>query len=134
MPIISAKQVTPRNIRGVIPDYYKNRPYRELVEGDKITISSCVFSVYNARKNGEVIRTKSGEPINNITIYFGLDDGSYTSLKNDIVLAQMISLTGFDEKSDVGYYSFEFPSEDVEVIRENTKMGPKEVPVLCFQQ
>ena len=130
MSIISTKEVTPRNIRAVIPEKYKGMAYHNLTKGEKVALTSCVFSVY------DVTKEKDGETkvYRNITVYFGLGDGTYTSLKNDIVLGQMIALTGFDERSDVGYYPFDFPTEEVEIVEVTTKMGTKDVPVLAFQQ
>lgn len=143
MPIISVKEVTPRNIRAVVPDKYKSMPYMALAKGDKVTINSCVFSVYPAKgKDGNVLRVQNGDNagkvVTNITIYFGLDSGHYTSLKNDVVLGQMSALTGFDDSSDVGYYPFDFEPETVEVITVDVPMGKgdakKNVPVLAFRQ
>jgi len=140
MSIINVKEVTPRSIRGVIPEDYRAMPYIALNEGDKITIKSCVFSVYPARnkETHEPMRVEkgpnAGKLITNITVYFELSDGHYTSLKNDVVTGQMCALTGFDDSSDVGYYRFDFEPETVTVCKTETKMGQKTVPILAFQQ
>lgn len=132
MSIIKIEEITPKNIRAVIPPKYKGKAYKKLVEGDKVTIVSVVFSIYNARKDGEFIVTKQGENITNTTVYLGLSDGHYTSLKNDIVLGQMAALTGFDETA-VGYYEYDVPPENVTVVTTEAKMGKKTYPVLAFK-
>lgn len=143
MPIIKVSEITPKNVRGVVPAEYRGMPYRQLAKGDKIVIDSCVFSIYPAKnKDGEKILIQNGEDagktVNNCTIYFGLGDGHYTSLKNDVVEGQMCALTGFDTfRKDCGYYPFKFDPETVEVIEVKTTMGKgekkKDVPVLAFQ-
>lgn len=141
MPIVNVKNITPKKLRGVVPDKYRNLPYRELKKGDKVVIDSCVFSIYPARdketrqpltiQNGP----NAGKTINNCTVYFGLGDGCYTSLKNDVVESQMCALTGFDTANkEVGYYDFTFDPETVECIEVTVKMGQKDVPAIAFQQ
>ena len=143
MPIIKVSEITPKNVRGVIPVEYRGMPYRQLAKGDKVVMDSCVFSIYPAKnKDGEKILIQNGEDagktVNNCTIYIGLADGHYTSLKNDVVEGQMCALTGFDTfRKDCGYYPFKFEPETVEVIEVKTTMGKgekkKDVPVLAFQ-
>ena len=133
MSIIGIDSVTPKNIRNVMPDMYKGMAYRQLKEGDKVTIINCTFSVYQAKKDSEPLVTKSGLPVTNVTVYFGLDDGSYTSLKNDIVTGQIAALTGFDKENVIGQYDYSFEPERVKVVKAKTKMGNKEVDVLAFE-
>ena len=143
MAIIKVSEITPKNIRGVVPEEYRGMPYRQLTKGEKVVIDSCVFSIYPAKnKNGEKIVIEHGEDagktLNNCTIYFGLEDGHYTSLKNDVVEGQMCALTGFDTfRNDCGYYPFKFDPETVEVIEVQTPIGKgankKNIPVLAFQ-
>lgn len=132
MSILKVEEVTPKNIRAVIPPKYKGLGYKKLKAGDVVTLTSVVFSVYNAKKNGEPIVTRDGENITNVTVYLGLDDGHYTSLKNDIVYAQMSALVGFVEDS-IGYYDYDFDPEKVKVVSVKTKMGQKEIDVLAFE-
>jgi len=141
MPIVNVNNITPKKLRGVVPEEYRNMPYRELKKGDKIVIGSCVFSIYQARdketRKGLTIENgpNAGKPITNCTVYFGLGDGCYTSLKNDVVESQMCALTGFETvNKDIGYYPFHFDPETVECIEVKVKMGQKEVPVIAFQQ
>lgn len=134
MSIMKIGEIAPRNVRAVVPDKYKGMGYRKLKEGDIVTIQSVVFSVYNARKDGEILTTKNGDPINNVTVYLGLADGHYTSLKNDIVLAQMCALTDFDEGVDVGYYPYDLAvPEKAKIVTTQVKMGQKTYDVLAFE-
>ena len=133
MSIMKIGEIAPRNIRAVVPDKYKGMGYRKLKDGDIVTITSVVFSVYNARKDGEILTTKNGDPINNVTVYLGLSDGHYTSLKNDIVLAQMCALTGFSEDVLTGYYPYDVEPEKAKVVTTQVKMGQKSYDVLAFE-
>ena len=125
--MMKIEEITPKNIRAVIPDKYKGMGYKKLDKGDEITITSVVFSIYNAKKDGAPIITKNGENITNVTVYFGLSDGRYSSLKNDIVYGQMAGLVGF-YKTDVGYYEYDIEPEKVKVVPAQTKMGARPLP------
>lgn len=130
MSIINAKNVTPKSIRSVMPSEYKTMPYNEIHKGDVITITSCVFSVYQARD-------KDREPIDgvyNCTLYLGLDDGSYTSLKGETVIGQLTALTNFSHENEPGQYYFNFEPEKCTVITVSEKRGSKTFDYLALEQ
>ncbi len=127
-----------------VPDIFKGRTYRKLTEGEEITITSCVFSVYPVKdkQTGEIIYWVSPngmkKPFLNCTVYLGLKDGSYTSLKNNVVQMQMTQLTGFKFSQEGQFEYLIVPNETVKVIKtvEYYGKGDKKKPyeVLAFEQ
>lgn len=128
MPFCDVSEVIPKSLMAVIPDRYKSMRYYKVAVGDRVTIKDITIVSYQAKKDGEPLVRKDGSPVLNQTIYFGLADGRYTSLRNDKVLGQVANLTGWTEdgiKED--YYLLENP-ENVEIFEVPIKMGAKEVP------
>ena len=138
MPMIKANEVTPRQIRAVLPDEYANRGYVKLEKGMTIEIESMVFSIYQATKknvDGSRINmeTTDGKPITNTTVYLGLTDGRYTSVNGDVATCQMASIVGFKE-TEIGKYPFVLDQpETVSVIEVTEKMGNKDYPKIAFE-
>lgn len=127
--------VVPKAILAVTPDRYKAKPYHNLSVGDVITITDITIVSYKAKNKstGEYIVRKDGSNVLNQKIYFGLDDGSYTSIRNDVVLGQVSSLTGWIEHGETeDYFTLENP-ERVKIVETFTSMGKgdklKNVPI-----
>ena len=122
------------------PKKYEGREYVKLQEGDYVTFDSCVYSTYPAKdKFGKTATYRIGNnefPFTKTTIYFGLTDGRYTSLRNDVVAFQMQSLT--NHKHTMGEVEYNFPAETVKVIKTKESYGTgenkKEFDVLAFEQ
>jgi hypothetical protein len=92
-----------------VPKLYTGKTYRKVEVGETITINSVVFSFYPAKdKNGKVITW--GEHNNHVfldcTVYLGLSDGTYTSMRNEIIRMQMMSLVGMRFPNDKGEYPY----------------------------
>jgi len=137
MTMIKASEVTPRQIRTVMPDQYANRGYVDLADGMTINIESIVFSIYPATKNVDghriKLETQEGKPITNTTAYIGLTDGKYTSVNGDVAVCQLASIVGF-KATDIGKYPFNLEKpETVKVITVKEKMGNKEYPKFAFE-
>lgn len=133
MPFCDVSEVIPKSLMAVIPDRYKQMRYHKSMVGDRFAIVDITIVSYQAKKDGEPLVRKDGTPILNQTVYFGLSDGTYTSIRNDKILGQVAMLTGWIEdgiKED--YYKLDIP-ENVEIIEVLGKMGSKEVPFKVFK-
>lgn len=121
-------EIVPKALLSVTPDRYKTKPYHRLAVGEIITITDITIVSYKAKNKttGDYIVRKDGSNVLNQTIYFGLDNGSYTSIRNDVVLGQVASLTGWVEDGEKeNYYSLEHP-ETVKIIETTTPIGKGE--------
>lgn len=92
-----------------VPKLYTGKTYRKVAVGETITIESLVFSFYPAKdRNGNIITW--GEHNNHVfldcTVYMGLDDGTYTSMKNDVIRMQMMELVDMKFPSEKGEYPY----------------------------
>ena len=144
MSIVNVTDMPEKNTEKFVPDMYKGKTYRKLAPGDKVTIVSCAFSVYYPRNKttGQPIVINTGafqKNVLNCTVYFGLSDGTYTSLRNRKVQYQMTMLTGFVNNGvGVTYYDLSTKPETVTVIQVQDTYGKgenqKTLPVLAFQQ
>ena len=103
--------------------------------GDKVTITDVCIVTYPAKskETHDVILRKDGSQVFNETVYFGIGNGYYSSLRNEKALGQIAQLTGWYE-TDIGeqFYQLDNP-EPVEIIETTVKMGSKDVPVLAFK-
>lgn len=135
MSICDVSEVVPKALMNVIPDAYKGMRYKRMKVGDKITIHDVCIVTYPAKSKstGDPIIRKDGSQVYNQTVYFGIGDGKYSSLRNEKALGQIAQLVGWYE-TDPGdaYYTLDKP-ESVEIIETTVKMGNKEVPVLAFK-
>ena len=143
MAIKSVEEIKNKTER-FVPKLYTGKTYRKVSAGDRITIVSCVFSVYPAKdkKTGETLTWSVNggvkRPFLNCTIYFGLSDGTYTSLRNSVVQLQMTELTGFRFK-EVGEFEYHLDvPETVTVVQTVDTYGKgdnkKDYVVLAFKQ
>ena len=133
MSFCDVSEVVPKSLMAVIPDRYKGMKYQKVKVGDHVTIHDITIVVYNARKDGDFIVRKDGSYVLNETVYFGLGNGYYTSLRNDKVLGQVAQLVNwFETETGEFYYPLDNP-ENVEIIEINVKYGQKEIPVKAFK-
>lgn len=133
MVFCDVSEVIPKSLMAVIPERYKKMRYHKAVVGDKISIIDITIVSYQAKVDGDPLVRRDGTPVLNQTCYFGLSDGTYTSIRNDKILGQVAMLTGWIEdgiKED--YYKLDNP-ENVEIIEVVGKMGNKEVPFKVFK-
>lgn len=118
-------EIVPKALLSVTPDRYKNKPYHRLSVGEIVTITDITIVSYKAKNKttGDYIVRKDGSNVLNQTIYFGLDNGSYTSIRNDVVLGQVTAITGWSEDGEKeNYYSLENP-ETVKIVEITTTIG-----------
>ena len=137
MSFCKVSEIVPKNLLAVIPERYKGMKYKKLTVGDIVTITDITVVSYKARKDGDYIQRKDGSYILNQTCYFGLSDGYYTSIRNNTVLGQVASLTGWYENGEKDdYFALENP-EKVKIIEVTESMGKgdkaKNVPVKAFE-
>ena len=121
-------EIVPKALLSVTPDRYKNKSYHRLNVGEIITITDITIVSYKAKNKttGDYIVRKDGSNVLNQTIYFGLDNGSYTSIRNDVVLGQVATLTGwFEDGEKEDYYKLDNP-ETVKIIETTTSIGKGE--------
>lgn len=143
MAIMSVEEIKNKTER-FVPQLYKGRTYRKLTVGEEITITSCVFSVYPVKdkETGEIVFWSNDKgvkrPFLNCTVYFGLSDGTYSSLRNGIVQLQMTQLTGFKFNQEGQFEYLITPHETVKVIKTIEYLGKgdnkKPYEVLAFEQ
>lgn len=118
-------EIVPKALLSVTPDRYKTKPYHRLSVGEIITIDDITIVSYKAKNKttGDYIVRKDGSYVLNQTIYFGLDNGMYTSIRNDTVLGQVASLTGWVEDGEKeNFYKLDNP-ETVKIIEINAPIG-----------
>lgn len=130
----SIQNTTSRAMMKVLPPYLRehNAKYVKVNKGEKHTINYVAYSVYVAKgKDGKPIMRKDGSNLLNTTAYVGFDDNSYTTVKNDVAIGQLISETG-DYPDDVGVYEHEIPPCPVEITTVSQKFGDKSYDVFAF--
>ena len=137
MGMITAEQVTPRANRAVMPESFKGMTYSKLANGQFRTIVKVAFSVYKAKKetdDGKVyIERKDGSYVTKTTAYIGFDDGSYTTVGNEIAIGQLMSITEEIDENTEGVY--EFPDVmpcKVMIDTKDIKYGDRSYPSWVF--
>ena len=124
-----ASEVTSLKMRAIMPSTLKmeNRKYVQVNEQTIKTVDYMAVNVYNAKdEKGLAMKTQKGNEILNKTIYVGFNDGTFTTLKNDVALAQVFSVLGDLDLSKVGSYEFgadEFEPFETKFIQTDIKMG-----------
>lgn len=124
--MLGINAITPRKLINIVPEEFRNMPYRKLREGETVTITKVIFSVYPATKknpDGErvpIVR-KDGTPVLNESMYLGMSDGCYTSIRGDTAFMQLSQTVGFNE-TEPGIFSFDM-NEKVRIVLVDEKMG-----------
>ena len=128
--------ITPVYMRGLIPKHLKdtNASYFKVDASTDKVLNFLGINVYPAKtKEGIVIERKDGSTVMNATVYAGFDDGTYTTLKNEVALAQALSVIGDLDLNTEG--SFEFLLDEPIKTRFTTvkvKRGQKEYDNFAF--
>ena len=109
MKMAKVDGITPVYMRGLIPKHLKdtNATYFK-VDGntDKVLIFIGI-NVYPAKsKDGLTIVRKDGSIVMNATVYAGFDDNTYTTIKNEVALAQALSVVGDLDLNTEGSFDF----------------------------
>ena len=136
MKMAKVDGITPVYMRGLIPKHLKdtNATYFKVdANTDKVLIFIGI-NVYPAKnKDGIVIERKDGSTVMNATVYAGFEDGTYTTLKNEVALAQALSVVGDLDLNTEG--SFEFLLDEPIKTKFTTvkvKRGQKEYDNFAF--
>ena len=101
--------ITPVYMRGLIPKHLKdtNATYFKLDANTDKVLNFIGINVYPAKnKDGVVIARKDGSTVMNATVYAGFEDGTYTTIKNEVALAQALSVVGDLDLNNEGSYEF----------------------------
>ena len=136
MKMAKVDGITPVYMRGLIPKHLKdtNASYFKVDASTDKVLNFLGINVYPAKtKEGIVIERKDGSTVMNATVYAGFDDGTYTTLKNEVALAQALSVIGDLDLNTEG--SFEFLLDEPIKTRFTTvkvKRGQKEYDNFAF--
>ena len=136
MKMAKVDGITPVYMRGLIPKHLKdtNASYFKVDASTDKVLNFLGINVYPAKtKEGIVIERKDGSTVMNATVYAGFDDGTYTTLKNEVALAQALSVIGELDLNTEG--SFEFLLDEPIKTRFTTvkvKRGQKEYDNFAF--
>ena len=128
--------ITPVYMRGLIPKHLKdtNATYFKVDANTDKVLNFIGINVYPAKnKDGTVIARKDGSTVMNATVYAGFEDGTYTTLKNEVALAQALSVVGDLDLNTEG--SFEFLLDEPIKTKFTTvkvKRGQKEYDNFAF--
>lgn len=128
--------ITPVYMRGLIPKHLKdtNATYFKVDGNTDKVLNFIGINVYPAKnKDGIVIERKDGSTVMNATVYAGFEDGTYTTLKNEVALAQALSVVGDLDLNTEG--SFEFLLDEPIKTKFTTvkvKRGQKEYDNFAF--
>ena len=136
MKMAKVDGITPVYMRGLIPKHLKdtNASYFKVDANTDKVLNFIGINVYPAKnKDGIVIERKDGSTVMNATVYAGFEDGTYTTLKNEVALAQALSVVGDLDLNTEG--SFEFLLDEPIKTKFTTvkvKRGQKEYDNFAF--
>lgn len=137
MKMLKASEVTPRNVKNVLPDICKGRTYIEASEGMNFKITGAAINYYPAKNDdGGDKTTKDGKTVLNRVAYVLIDGGFYSSFKGYTAVEQIISCAAMHLESEVpGTVEVEDFGEPIEVsvIKVQEKMGQKSYDYLAFE-
>ena len=128
--------ITPVYMRGLIPKHLKdtNATYFKVDANTDKVLNFIGINVYPAKnKDGIEIARKDGSTVMNATVYAGFDDNTYTTIKNEVALAQALSVVGDLDLNTEG--SFEFLLDEPIKTKFTTvkvKRGQKEYDNFAF--
>lgn len=134
--MMKASEVSSLAMMAIMPKYLKDNHSRYIkVDSDMVkTVTFVGVNVYNAKnKDGTAMLSKKGNEICNQSIYVGFSDGTFTTFKNDVALAQVFSLVGELDISKPASYEFELDEPfDTKFEQIDIKMGSKTYPYWVF--
>ena len=104
MSFIDYEKLVPKSVARFVPECFKGMEYVRLRKGDIKTITKLVRSSYQAKdknNNYEPLFSKvDGSPIMRTVFYIGFDNGTYTSVKYDAIVDQLMSFDEVEEEND----------------------------------
>ena len=136
MKMAKVDGITPVYMRGLIPKHLKdtNATYFKVDANTDKVLNFIGINIYPAKsKDGLAIVRKDGSIVMNATVYAGFDDNTYTTIKNEVALAQALSVVGDLDLSTEG--SFEFLLDEPIKTKFTTvkvKRGQKEYDNFAF--
>lgn len=135
--MLKANEVTPRNVKNVIPEICKGRTYIECVEGMGLRITGAAINRYIAKdKDNQERTTQDGRSILNRVAYVLIEGGFYSSFKGYTAIEQIISCApDVLESDEVGTVEVpEFPEVvPVGIIKVSEQMGKERYDYLAFE-
>lgn len=135
--MLKANEVTPRNVKNVIPEICKGRTYIECVEGMGLRITGAAINRYVAKdKENQERTTQDGKPILNRVAYVLIEGGFYSSFKGYTAVEQIISCApDVLESDEVGTVEVpEFPEVvPVGIIKISEQMGKERFDYFAFE-
>lgn len=135
MPMSKPNETASIYTMAILPKEFTNgRKFVKLQNNMEKTITDAVFSIYNAKdKNGNPIIRKDGSNVTNTTVYVGFDDGTYTSVKSNIAVAQIAQICpDFIYSEEVGITVYKTETCKVKVVTVDAKYGDKTYPAWAF--
>lgn len=136
MKMASPDSATPIYLRAVMPRTLKDRNAQFVkITADMIkTVDYLAISTYPAKdQDKKVITRKDGSVLMNHSVYAGFTDGTFTTLKCDTAIAQVLSVMGDCNIEDEGVveYTCDEPF-DVGFVSIKKTMGKKEYDYWVF--
>lgn len=135
--MLKANEVTPRNVKNVIPEICRGRTYIECVEGMGVRITGAAINRYPAKdKENQERTTQDGKPILNRVAYVLIEEGFYSSFKGYTAIEQIISCApDVLESDEVGTVEVpEFPEAiPVVIIKVLEQMGKERYDYMAFE-
>lgn len=136
MAMIKYDEVAPNGVNKYTPEEFKGFKYEKLVPGQKKTIVLLARNVYPAKdENFEPLKSKiDGRIIMKKIIYIGFDDSTFTTVKYDVPVAQMESIVGNNDETDMVWDLKALGLDTkVKVISYMQKLGKKEYQACAFE-
>ena len=135
--MLKANEITPRNVKNVIPEICKGCTYIECVEGMGVRITGAAINRYIAKdKENQERTTHDGKPILNRVAYVLIEGGFYSSFKGYTAIEQVISCApDVLESDEVGTVEVpEFPEViPAVIIKVSEQMGKERYDYLAFE-
>ena len=137
MAMISVENVAPNGVSKFIPEHFKSQRYVKLQAGQKKHIVYLARNVYPAKgPDYEPLKSKiDGHIIMKKIIYVGFDDSTYTTVKYDVPVAQMESIVGNNEESDMEWDLVELGLDTrVRTITYQARLGKRDYDAIAFEE
>lgn len=135
MKMMKANEVSSLSMLAIMPKTLKDN-HAKYIKVDNEMVKTVTFigiNVYNAKNSdGTAMVSKKGNEICNQTIYVGFSDGTFTTFKNDVAMAQVFSVVGEVDISKPASYEFEVEPFDTKFEQIDIKMGSKTYPYWVF--
>lgn len=134
--MLKANEITPRQLKNILPEICKGKVYTAPVEGMTCTITAIAISSYPARTKDKAIQTRQdGTVVLNRTGYAVIADSLYTSIKGYTGIEQLISCNPDVLDSETEGITSCVLDEPVRVriIKVSEKLGDKSYDYAAFE-